>query len=46
MSEVKPSDIVKHAMMTVLNVTGIVVRFTGKCLLQAGDYAIKLGTSK
>jgi hypothetical protein len=46
MSEVKPSDIAKHAMMTVLNVTGIVVRFTGKCLLQVGEAAIKLSTSK
>jgi hypothetical protein len=46
MSEVKPSDIVKHTMLTVLNCTGIAVAFTGKCLLSVGNYAVKLGTQK
>lgn len=44
--EVKPSDIIKHTMLSILSITGSTLAFTGKMLKAAGDYAVKLGTSK
>ena len=44
--EVKPSDIVKHMMLNVVTITGSTLAFTGKMIKAAGDYVVKLGTSK
>lgn len=44
--EVKPSDIVKHMMISVVTITGSTLAFTGKMIKAAGDYVVKLGTSK
>lgn len=44
--EVRPSDIVKHVMLNIVTITGSTLVFTGKMIKAAGDYAVKLGTSK